>query len=57
MPQTVKCKIESCTHNTPDHHCSLKAITVCPCGCGCDGVKEKSGSMCASFDEKKSGLF
>lgn len=56
--QTIKCQIESCAHNSPDHFCNLKSINVCPCKpCDCDSVTEKSESMCASFEERPKGIF
>lgn len=56
--QIIKCRIESCIHNRPDHRCSLGEINVSPCGaCGCSTVKEKEQSMCASFAEKQRGFF
>ena len=37
--QTIKCQIESCSHNSPDHYCQLREIRVSPCGnCGCSNV-------------------
>ena len=56
--QVIKCQIESCIHNSPDHFCELRSITVCPCKpCDCDSVQEKSQSMCASFEERNRSLF
>lgn len=56
--QIIKCRIESCAHNSPDHRCELHSIDVCPCRpCDCDSVSDKSESMCASFVEKHRGLF
>ena len=56
--QTIKCQIESCIYNAPDHYCKRKSIVVTPCGRNdCDSVSEKSESMCADFEEKKRGWF
>ena len=55
--QKVKCQIESCCHNKPDHYCDLSCVNVCPCGCGCDDVHQKGESMCADFEEKDMGIF
>lgn len=55
--QCIKCHIESCAHNRPDHYCRLHEIMVSPCaGCGCSGVSQKEQSMCASFAEKQRGI-
>jgi len=56
--QIIKCQIESCSHNSPDHYCQLREIKVSPCGnCGCSSVSEKEQSMCASFHEKPRSFF
>ena len=57
-PQKIKCGIESCRHNKPDHYCALSSISVCPYdGCGCDDVHNCQESMCGSFEKKDMGLF
>ena len=56
--QTIKCQIESCLHNGPDHYCELKEIRICPCApCGCSSVAEKEQSMCADFHQRPRGFF
>ena len=56
--QSIRCQIESCEHNSPDHYCALNEIKVCPCdNCGCSSVSEKEQSMCASFQEKARSFF
>ncbi len=56
--QTIRCQIESCSYNSPDHYCQLREIKVSPCGnCGCSSVSEKEQSMCASFREKPRSFF
>ena len=56
--QLIKCQIESCIYNAPDHRCTLNSITVSPCApMDSDGVAYRSDSMCANFVKKESGLF
>ena len=56
--QVIKCQIESCVHNTPDHFCDKRCINVCPCKpCDCDSVTNKDQSMCSDFEEKSRSLF
>ncbi|MBQ9941865.1 MAG: hypothetical protein IJP03_02525 [Christensenellaceae bacterium] len=56
--QTIKCQIESCAHNSPDHFCRLNCICVHPCKpCDCDSVTHRSESMCANFRYKEREIF
>ena len=56
--QTIKCQIESCLHNGPDHYCALTEINVCPCNDrSCSAVSRKEQSMCSSFHERPRGFF
>ena len=56
--QTIKCQVESCAFNAPDHYCQLKEIKVCACRpCDCDSVSIKEESMCDSFQEKDRSFF
>jgi len=49
----IKCDIESCAHNAPDHCCRLDTVNICACSpCDCDDVHACRDSMCASFHEK-----
>lgn len=56
--QVIKCQIESCVHNAPDHYCKLNEIRICPCHpCGCSSVCEREQSMCANFRERPRNFF
>jgi len=56
--QVIKCQIESCVHNSPDHYCQLRSISIHPCKpYDCDTVAHKSDSMCANFEKKDRGIF
>lgn len=48
--QTIRCKIETCAHNTPDHYCALQSICVKACRpSNCLNVANRSDSMCENF--------
>lgn len=48
--QTIRCQIETCVYNTPDHFCSLPSICVRACRpCSCINVNNRSDSMCENF--------
>lgn len=56
--QTIRCQIESCQHNAPDHYCQLNAIKVAPCSPNrCDNVTNRSDSMCENFEKKDRSFF
>lgn len=56
--QRIKCRIESCRFNSPDHFCELKSIVVAPCRASAfDNVSDKSQSMCSNFEEKDRSMF
>lgn len=56
--QVVRCQIESCRHNSPDHYCQLTSIHVAPCAPRqCGNVANKRESMCASFEKKEVSFF
>lgn len=56
--QVIRCQIESCIHNSPDHFCQLRTIKVTPCAPkSFDNVANKSDSMCSNFQKKEATLF
>jgi len=56
--QVIRCLIESCIYNSPDHYCILNSIKVAPCAPkDSDSVKHKSDSMCSNFVKKEGGFF
>ena len=56
--QTIRCRIESCVYNSPDHYCTRKTITVAPLsGERPDRVTSMKESCCADFEQAKMDLF
>ncbi len=55
--QVIKCLIETCVYNSPDHYCTLNCIMVAPCAPkDSDSVMYRSDSMCSNF-KKKEGIY
>lgn len=48
----IRCRVESCQyHLSGKNFCSLGAIQIEPCSCGCAG-KPEDESCCASYRSK-----
>ena len=52
MQQTIRCRIDTCVHNSPDHFCRLSHVTILPCGKSAGSVADKPESMCADFEKR-----
>ena len=55
--QTIRCQIETCVYNTPDHYCALPSICIKACRpSNCLNVSNRRDSMCENFVRRERSI-